>query len=143
MKITTFNPLIVSKDAESIITLFEELGFEKRHTPTVDTGDRRVTRTRMKDGNGFYVDISKVETIPRDMTAIRMNVDNFREAYDLLTTHGFKKAPGIEEVDLETARNAGIPCISVLWGFRDRDFLIRKGAKTIIEKPKDILRELF
>ena len=41
MKITTFNPLIVSKDAESIITLFEELGFEKRHTPTVDTGDRK------------------------------------------------------------------------------------------------------
>ena len=29
MKITTFNPLIVSKDAESIISLFEELGFEK------------------------------------------------------------------------------------------------------------------
>ena len=104
MKITTFNPLIVSKDAESIITLFEELGFEKRHTPTVDTGDRKVTRTRMKDANGFYVDISKVESIPCDMTAIRMNVDNFREAYDLLTAHGFKKAPGIEEVDLETAR---------------------------------------
>ena len=50
---------------------------------------------------------------------------------------------GDSEVDLETARNAGSPCISVLWGFRDRDFLIQKGAKTIIEKPKDILRELF
>ena len=61
-------------------------------------------RTRMKDANGFYVDISKVESIPCDMTAIRMNVDNFREAYDLLTAHGFKKAPGIEEMDLEMAR---------------------------------------
>ena len=50
---------------------------------------------------------------------------------------------GDSEVDLETARNAGIPCISVLWGFRDRDFLIQKGAKTIIEKPEDLLRELF
>ena len=104
MKITTFNPLIVSKDADKIISLFEELGFEKRHTPTVDTGDRKVTRIRMKDANGFYVDISKVETIPRDMTAIRMNVDNFQEAYELLTVHGFKKAPGIEEVDLKTAK---------------------------------------
>ena len=54
--------------------------------------------------NGFYVDISKVESIPRDMTAIRMNVDNFKEAYDLLTAHGFRKAPGIEEVDMETAK---------------------------------------
>ena len=77
---------------------------EKQHTPLVDTGDRKVTRTRMKDGNGFYVDLSKVETIPRDMTAIRMNVDNFHEAYEILTAHGFRKAPGIEEVNLETAK---------------------------------------
>ena len=104
MKITTFNPLIVTKDAENIVALFEELGFEKRHTPLVDTGDRKVTRIRMKEGNGFHVDISKVETIPRDMTALRMNVDNFQEAYEILTAHGFKKAPGIEEVDLETAK---------------------------------------
>ena len=104
MKITTFNPLIVSQNADEIVSLFEELGFEKRHNPFIDTGDRKVTRTRMKDGNGYYVDISKVESIPRDMTAIRMNVDNFREAYDLLTAYGFKKAPGIEEVNLETAK---------------------------------------
>lgn len=104
MQITTFNPLIVSQNADEIISLFEELGFEKRHNPLVDTGDRKVVRTRMKDGNDFYVDISKVETVPRDMTAIRMNVDIFREAYDILSAHGFKKAPGIEEVDLETAK---------------------------------------
>ena len=104
MKITTFNPLIVSQDSDEIIALFEELGFEKRHTPLVDTGDTNVTRTRMKDANGFYLDISKVESIPRDLTAIRMNVDNFQEAYEMLTVHGFKKAPGIEEVDLKTAK---------------------------------------
>ena len=32
MKITSFNPLIVTKDAEPVIALFEDLGFEKRHT---------------------------------------------------------------------------------------------------------------
>ena len=104
MKITTFNPLIVSQNADEIISLFEELGFEKRHTPVVDTGDRTVTRTRMKDANGFHVDISKVEKVPHDMTAIRMNVDDFGVAYDLLTAHGFQKAPGIDEVNLETAK---------------------------------------
>ena len=104
MKITTFNPLIVSSKADDIIALFEALGFEKRHEPVVDTGDRTVTRTRMKDANGFHVDISKVAAIPQDMTAIRMNVDNFQEAYDLLTAHGFQKAPGIEEVNLEKAK---------------------------------------
>ena len=46
---------------------------------------------------------------------------------------------GDSDVDLETARNAGLPCISVLWGFRDRDFLIRHGATTFAERPSDIL----
>lgn len=59
MKITTFNPHIVSQKAEDIIALFEELGFEKRHEPVVDIGDRTVTRTRMKNSDGFYIDITK------------------------------------------------------------------------------------
>ena len=106
MKITTFNPLIVSQDSDEIIALFEELGFEKRHTPLVDTGDRKVTRTRMKDANGFYLDISKVESIPRDLTAIRMNVDNFEEAYDILKAHGFTNTRGDNTVDTKSAKAA-------------------------------------
>lgn len=35
---------------------------------------------------------------------------------------------GDSEVDIETARNAGIPCISVTWGFRDREQLVEAGA---------------
>ena len=33
MKITTFNPQIITKDAEAVAKLFEELGFERRHNP--------------------------------------------------------------------------------------------------------------
>ena len=46
---------------------------------------------------------------------------------------------GDSDVDIATARNSGIPCISVLWGFRDRDFLLRHGATTFVETPADIL----
>ena len=46
---------------------------------------------------------------------------------------------GDSDVDLQTAANAGLPCISVLWGFRSRDFLIAHGATVFAEKPKDIL----
>ena len=46
---------------------------------------------------------------------------------------------GDSEVDIETARNSGLPCISVLWGFRDRDFLLAHGATTFAEHPLDIL----
>jgi phosphoglycolate phosphatase len=46
---------------------------------------------------------------------------------------------GDSDVDIQTAANAGIPCISVLWGFRDRDFLIRHGAKILISAPSELL----
>ena len=46
---------------------------------------------------------------------------------------------GDSDVDIQTAANAGLPCISVLWGFRDRDFLIANGAKTFISAPSELL----
>jgi len=45
---------------------------------------------------------------------------------------------GDSDVDLQTAQNAGIPCISVLWGFRDRDVLERAGASFFAQEPSDI-----
>lgn len=35
---------------------------------------------------------------------------------------------GDSEVDILTAKNAGVPCLSVLWGFRDLDMLVRNGG---------------
>mgnify|MGYP000142865969 CR=1 FL=1 len=46
---------------------------------------------------------------------------------------------GDSDVDVSTAKNAHIPCISVLWGFRDRAFLISHGATTFVERPCEIL----
>jgi phosphoglycolate phosphatase len=46
---------------------------------------------------------------------------------------------GDSDVDIQTARNAGLPCISVLWGFRDRDFLVRHGAETLVSTPQELL----
>ena len=46
---------------------------------------------------------------------------------------------GDSDVDIQTARNSGLPCISVLWGFRDQDFLLAHGATTLVVNPSDIL----
>ena len=46
---------------------------------------------------------------------------------------------GDSEVDIATAKNSGLPCISVLWGFRDRDFLLSHGATTFVTSPSDIV----
>ena len=47
---------------------------------------------------------------------------------------------GDSDVDVLTARNSGLPCISVLWGFRSRDFLIQHGATTFALTPQNILQ---
>lgn len=46
---------------------------------------------------------------------------------------------GDSDVDIETAYHSGLPCISVLWGFRDREFLLRHGATTLISRPDELL----
>ena len=105
MKITSFNPLIVTKDAEPIIKLFEELGFTRRHSLDANTGMTDFNSVRMKDANGFHVDIANVPTVPQDTTLIRMNVDDFDEAYKFLTERGFTNPRGGQTVDTRTNKS--------------------------------------
>ena len=96
MKITTFNPMIVTKDPESVIALFEALGFTRRHTKT-GINDEDISSVRMRyeneDGKVFHVDVASAP-VPQDITTIRMNVRDFDEAYKLLEEKGFKNAQG-------------------------------------------------
>lgn len=45
---------------------------------------------------------------------------------------------GDSDVDIETARNSGIPCIAVTWGFRDKEVLESLNPEYIIDKPSQI-----
>ena len=46
---------------------------------------------------------------------------------------------GDSDVDIDTARNCGIPCISVLWGFRSKEFLLAHGATQFISHPNELI----
>lgn len=46
---------------------------------------------------------------------------------------------GDSDVDLETAENAGLPCISVTWGFRSQDFLTVHGARIFARHPGELV----
>ena len=106
MKITTFNPQIITKDAASLEKFFGELGFETRHDQK-GIGEHNVEAIRMKDGNGFYLDISAPEfQFEKDILGIRMNVDDFGEAYKLLTEHGFRNVYGNNTADTKTSKSA-------------------------------------
>lgn len=45
---------------------------------------------------------------------------------------------GDSEVDIETAKNAGLPCISISWGFRDEAFLRQHGASVIVHTMNEL-----
>lgn len=49
---------------------------------------------------------------------------------------------GDSDVDYATAQNSGLPCISVLWGFKTKDFLESLGATCFAEAPRDIINIL-
>ena len=50
---------------------------------------------------------------------------------------------GDSEVDVVTARNAGIPCLSVLWGFREKEELIAVGGDAFFETPAALAEYLL
>lgn len=45
---------------------------------------------------------------------------------------------GDSEVDIQTAKNSGMDCISVSWGFKTKEFLEQNGASVIIDNPLEI-----
>ena len=61
---------------------------------------------------------------------------------EALSALGFDKSDAVyigdSEVDLMTAKNSGLPCIAVTWGFKTKEFLIKSGAKVLVDDPKEI-----
>lgn len=93
MTITSFEPLIITGNADAVIATFEALGFERRHKKTGING-KDVTSVTMKNADGFRVSVTQVDGRESDITSIRMNVRDFNEAYEFLTARGFVNAQG-------------------------------------------------
>ena len=112
MKITAFDPMILTKKPEEAIAMFEALGFERRHHKSGETENDvqglDFATVRMKDANGFHVDICTADSdrIERDLTAIRMNVDDFDEASELLKNNGFRESKIVPQNNTPTSKYA-------------------------------------
>ena len=89
----------------------------------------------------FFADTVEVAIGERENIRRKPAPDTVLEAMRQLGVSGEDTVyVGDSDVDVATACNSGIPCISVLWGFRDRDFLIEHGATTFVNTPEDILK---
>lgn len=49
---------------------------------------------------------------------------------------------GDSEVDVLTAKNAGVACIAVTWGFRDRSVLVEAGARNFASSPDELYERI-
>ena len=108
MKITSFHPFIAAAHPDETVRLFEEMGFEKRHTKEgIEIAGRSDTVIRMKNESGFSLDVLQTNgETSRDAVGIRINVDDFDEAYQALQDHGFTNAHGGETVRTASSKAA-------------------------------------
>jgi phosphoglycolate phosphatase len=64
--------------------------------------------------------------------------------FEVLKTLGITSEEAIfvgdSDTDVETAKNAGMPCVSVTWGYRSREFLLEHGATTFADTTEDIIK---
>ena len=84
-----------------------------------------------------YIDVAIGES-----AAIRKKPapDTVNEALRLLgISHDEAIYVGDSDVDIDTARAAMMSCASVLWGFRDRQFLLNHGATRLLSSPEELL----
>lgn len=88
MKITSFNPSIVSTDPEKTIETFKSLGFEQKHHNS-EASSKGNSATILESPEGYRIGIYSTEISPRSFAAIHMNVDNIDEAVAHFEKLGF------------------------------------------------------
>ena len=124
---------------DGIPELLTELRRQGRHIAVVSNKFYTATQELCSH---FFRDIVEVAIGEHEAEGIRKKPapDTVMEALRQLGKESGRAVyVGDSDVDLLTARNAGLPCISVLWGFRDREFLLAHGATTLVGSPSEIL----
>ena len=124
---------------EGIPEMLCELKRRGRHTAVVSNKFDAATKELCRH---FFPDTIDVAVGEHEAEGIRKKPapDTVLQALSLLGV-GQEGAVyvGDSDVDIQTARNSGLPCISVLWGFRDREFLLAHGAETFVSQPSELL----
>ena len=124
---------------EGIPEMLQELKRRGRHTAVVSNKFDAATKELCRH---FFPDTIDVAVGEHEAEGIRKKPapDTVLQALSQLGV-GQEGAVyvGDSDVDIQTARNSGLPCISVLWGFRDREFLLAHGAETFVSQPSELL----
>lgn len=119
-----------------IMQLLEQLKAEDKNIAVVSNKFYAATRELCRH---FFGDLVPVAVGEREDIRKKPAPDTVIEA---LRELGVDKEGAVyigdSDVDIMTAKNSGMPCVSVLWGFRDKEFLLEHGATTLILKPEEM-----
>lgn len=120
-----------------VLPMLAELKRRNKKIAVVSNKFYRATEELCKHFFGQYVEVAIGE---REGIKKKPAPDTVLEALAQLGVTGDNAVYiGDSDVDIATANNCQLPCISVLWGFRDKDFLLRSGATTLINTPEELL----
>ncbi len=128
-----------TKPYPAIMDMLTRLRREGKKVAVVSNKFQEATQELCKH---FFGDLVQVAIGQRDNIKKKPAPDTVIEALRQLGTD--RKGCvyiGDSDVDIDTARNSGLPCISVLWGFRDKKFLLAHGATTLISNPMQLFDE--
>ena len=130
------NSLVLTKPYDGIIPMLERLKKEGIKTAVVTN---KMHEAAVDIVNLFFEGLIDVAIGQIDGVAQKPQPDGIYSALEKL---GVSKENSVyvgdSEVDCITAKNAGIPCVGVTWGFRSREILLENGADYIINFPEEI-----
>lgn len=125
---------------DGLLPLLETLQKQNYKLAVVSNKFDAAVKTLCKDYFGDLIPIAIGES---EKIARKPAPDTVFEAMRLLDTIPDSCIyVGDSEVDIETAKNAGIPCICVSWGFRSKAFLQAHSATFIVETSDELLNTI-
>lgn len=131
------NSLVETKPYDGIISMLKKLKSNGIKTAVVTNKMHEAAEDIV---NIFFGDLIDITLGQVDGIAQKPQPDGI---YSVLEKLGVSKEKalyvGDSEVDCITAKNAGIPCIGVAWGFRDKSVLLENGADFIADTTEDII----
>ncbi|MCQ2471457.1 MAG: HAD family hydrolase [Clostridia bacterium] len=121
---------------DGIVPMLLQLQSDGIKTAVVSNKDDSAVKPIVK---GFFGDVIPLAIGRKDDVPAKPAPDSVWSAMkELNCTENETIYIGDSEVDIETAHNAGLKCIAVTWGFRDKELLQSLGADYIIDTPEEI-----
>lgn len=125
---------------DGIMELLKKLSQKEYKLAIVSNKPDGPVKVLNKEWFGDYISVAigEKETVrkkPAPDTVLEAMKELFSEKYETVYI-------GDSEVDIQTAKNAGVDCICVSWGFRTVESLIENGATVIVDDPLDILKQV-